>query len=224
MSSASNGWRGALRPRLDTVPCSPERQCCSSVRLMKSFRESIRTRRSIMSSMSSTAPCHVFAYGSNLFTERMVRRVPSAQVVGPATLPGHRLTFRMRSPDGSGKADAAPSATRDDRVEGVIYRIHPVHLAGLDRVEGGYLRRVHRFRCEADGVGLEARETEGLRKAIAGAVSEIRAWTYHARPERVEPEMQPFRWYHELVVEGARSHGLPPAYVEGLEGVPALPS
>lgn len=188
---------------------------------MKRLRESIQTLRS---DMSSTAPCHVFAYGSNLFTERMVRRVPSARVVGPAALPGHRLTFHMRSTDGSGKADAAPSATREDRVEGVIYRLHPVHLAGLDRVEGGYLRRVHRFGLEVGEVAREARQTEGLRRARSNGVRVIRAWTYHARPERVEPGMRPFRWYHELVVKGARTHGLSPAYMAGLEAVPVLPS
>jgi gamma-glutamylcyclotransferase len=174
--------------------------------------------------MSSTAPCHVFAYGSNLFTDRMVRRVPSAQVVGSATLPGHRLAFHMRSTDGSGKADATPSAAGEHRVEGVIYRLHPVHLEGLDRVEGGYLRRVHRFRLAGGGMVPKMGGVEGYGEVGTGTVGVIRAWTYHARPERIEPGMRPFRWYHELVVKGARSHGLSPAYVAGLEGVPVLPA
>ena len=54
-----------------------------------------------------------FAYGSNLPSARMRRRVPSAAAQGPAELQGRRLTTDKRGRDGSGKANLRedPAAT-----------------------------------------------------------------------------------------------------------------
>lgn len=142
---------------------------------------------------------HVFAYGSNLYPERMVGRVPSAEVVGRASLARHDLVFHMRSTDGSGKADAWFTGDRSHRVEGVVYRVDPRDLPRLDRAEGGYSRRLRPFR-----IGKHA----GV----------VQAWTYHACPERVQPGVPPFDWYHELVVEGARRHGIDSTYIQRLTG------
>lgn len=152
------------------------------------------------------APCIVFAYGSNLFQKRMAGRIPSATVLGPAVLPGHELRFHMQSTDGSAKADAYRTADPTHRVAGVLYRISPAELSILDHYEGGYTRQLHPFRPEG------GEETGGR----------VRAWTYHARPERIDPELRPFDWYHRFVVAGARSHGIDPKYVERLTRIPVV--
>ena len=46
-----------------------------------------------------------FAYGSNMSSVRLRARVNSAQPLGVARLPGHRLRWHMHSLDGSGKCD-----------------------------------------------------------------------------------------------------------------------
>ncbi len=151
------------------------------------------------------SPCLVFAYGSNLFEARMVARIPSARVLGPAVLPGHDLRFHMRSTDGSGKADAHFTNAPIHQVAGVVYRIEPGELSVLDHYEGGYIRRLHPFRLQG--------RTNG---------QPTPAWTYHARPERIDPRLRPFDWYHRFVVEGARSHRIAPDHVQRLQQVQVI--
>lgn len=152
--------------------------------------------------------CYVFAYGSNLFVERMVGRVSSAEAVGLASLPRHQLRFHLRSAvDGSGKADAFFTGDPEDRVEGVVYRIDSRQLQELDRHEATYHRTLHEVWLKED----EASDGRGG--------SRVPAWCYHALPGRIDPDVRPFDWYHELVLEGARRHALPPEYVEALAAV-----
>ena len=63
-----------------------------------------------------------FAYGSNMSSKRLLRRVRAAQVFGIGTLHAHRLAFQKVSDvDGSGKADIV---THDsEHVMGVLYRL-----------------------------------------------------------------------------------------------------
>ena len=49
-----------------------------------------------------------FAFGSNMLLERIKKRVPSARVLGNATLGGYALRFNKLSKDGSGKANIVP--------------------------------------------------------------------------------------------------------------------
>lgn len=142
-----------------------------------------------------------FAYGSNLHPGRLRRRVPSATVVGVATLPGHALAFHKRGDDGSGKCNARP-ARAQDRVMGVVYRMDAFERALLDRVEGpGYA---------VAQVELEAGDRV------------VRAFTYLAWPEACAEELVPFDWYKALVLAGGRHHGLPEAYLRAIDAVTAL--
>lgn len=47
--------------------------------------------------------------------------------------------------------------------------------------------------------------------------------TYMAGDRYIDPACLPFDWYRDLVVAGAREHGLPPTYVEELALTPAAP-
>lgn len=142
-----------------------------------------------------------FAYGSNLHPRRLAERTPSCRFACTAVLFGHRLRFHKRGADASGKADISPSG-RFDRVFGAVYHLPRREQAVLDVIEGLGAGYVHR------------------QVTVATSAGPRRALCYQAMPEHISPELEPFDWYHRLVVEGARHHGLPPAYVRGIEAHP----
>ena len=78
-----------------------------------------------------------FAYGSNMATERLRARVPSARLMGSAVLAGHALRFhKPGSNDGSAKCDAACTGDAADTVFGALYSIDTTELVLLDKFEG----------------------------------------------------------------------------------------
>ncbi|HPE78433.1 MAG TPA: gamma-glutamylcyclotransferase [Gammaproteobacteria bacterium] len=146
---------------------------------------------------------YYFAYGSNMSSQRLRQRVPSARVVTVASLRGHRLAFHKSGRDGSAKCDAAPSPHAGDLVFGVVYVIDRAHKAQLDTAEGlgkGYDERTVTLDC-------------------AGSTT-MTAFTYCAT--LVDPDLKPFDWYHEHVLRGAREHGLPAAYVAAIAAVESI--
>ena len=137
-----------------------------------------------------------FAYGSNLDLARMRARVPAVGLIGPARLQGMRLAFDKRGKDGSGKANLAEDAA--SHVWGVLYALEWAQLPILDTFEPGY----ERVRVSV--------EREGVRLAAETYVSTLCA-----------PALAAASWYKQLIVEGARAHGLPEAYVARLRHLPA---
>jgi gamma-glutamylcyclotransferase (GGCT)/AIG2-like uncharacterized protein YtfP len=127
-----------------------------------------------------------FAYGSNLLATRMQERVPGARCGGRASLAGYALVFDKRGRDRSAKANLRCETGRS--VQGVVYELPPGGFAALDAFEPGYARLAVEVRCEADG-------------------ALHRAQTY-CSDERA-PELRAQRDYLELVLAGARAHGLP---------------
>lgn len=146
-----------------------------------------------------------FAYGSNMFTGWLRRRVASAQPVGLAALRGYELRFHKRSwKDGSGKCNVMRVDGDTARLFGVVFTMAAGDKAALDAAEGlgrGYEERM--VDVERDGRRVEA-------------------FTYVAEASAIDSTLLPFTWYKELVVAGAREHGLPSAYVEQLEAVTAV--
>jgi hypothetical protein len=78
-----------------------------------------------------------FAYGSNMLTEWLRSRCPSAQPRGIASVAGYTLAFIKRSVDKSGKAMLAVSGDPATRVYGVLYDIDAAEIEALDRGERG---------------------------------------------------------------------------------------
>jgi len=140
-----------------------------------------------------------FAYGSNLCRERLLGRVGAARVLGPARAPGRRLVFDKHGRDGSGKANLVVSP--GDVVWGVVYRLAPEAFERLDAWEGGY----RRISMEVLGAGQAWLFTQ----------------TYVAARRTDDPT--PFASYKDLILAGARSHGLPPDWLEALARLPARP-
>jgi gamma-glutamylcyclotransferase len=142
-----------------------------------------------------------FAYGSNLHPLRLQQRVPSARALGVVELPGWQLRFHKRGSDGSAKCNVIETHDPADRVHGVVYDIAACEKPNLDRVEGlgwGYqLRQLH---LQPHG------ET----------------FFYVATASSIDDSLQPFSWYKAYVLEGARFHGLPAAYVGAIEQAAAI--
>ena len=137
-----------------------------------------------------------------MLVRRLRDRTPSAAPRGVATLKGHRLAFHKRGADGSGKADARATGSVQDRVYGVVFRVDVAELTDLDGFERGYARR-------------------WVRVSMSGAGT-TRAFCYEALETHVEPGLRPFDWYRDIVVTGAREHGLPSGYVRSLIEHPTI--
>ena len=76
-----------------------------------------------------------FAYGSNMSSERLLGRAPSARAVAVGKITGYRLAFHKRS-NGTGKADAYFTGNGTDQVWGVVFQIDKREKVNLDIAEG----------------------------------------------------------------------------------------
>jgi gamma-glutamylcyclotransferase len=121
---------------------------------------------------------------------------PSHRALGPAELPDHRLAFLRRSIRwGAGVVDVVPAPGRS--VWGVLYEL-PLGLDELDAKEGaGWAYRRSEVEVRLDGSTLTAAAYEVMEK----------------EPAEVPPRPD----YVELLVTGAREHGLPEHYIAELE-------
>lgn len=141
-----------------------------------------------------------FAYGSNMLSARLRRRVPGARSVGVASLRGHQLRWHKTAKDESGKCDIV-SAEEESVVYGVLYEIPAEQKRQLDQAEGL-------------GFGYDQKEV-----LVQVGAKIYAALAYYAT--KVDPNIQPFIWYKALVVAGAVEHGLPAEYVNELRAVAA---
>lgn len=144
-----------------------------------------------------------FAYGSNMSSKRLQARVPSATVFGRAVLRGHQLRFHKHSlVDNSAKCDAFETGNPDDLTHGVLFRFEGHEQGQLDMCEGeGY--KITRVEVDTE---------EGTK---------LEALIYLA--SLIKPELSPFDWYLQHVLQGAREHALPPDYIAEIEAVRTKP-
>ena len=145
-----------------------------------------------------------FAFGSNMLTERLRARCPSARALGLGVLPGWRLAFHKRSRDGSSKADIEPAAD-EGQVIGVVFELDAADLKALDLAEG----RGHGYESYAMNVELNGRSVACL--------------AYTAVPRYIDAKLRPYAWYRQLVLAGLVEHGAPEDYIATVAAVPAVP-
>ncbi len=146
-----------------------------------------------------------FAYGSNLHLARIRRRVSSALVKATGQLPGFRLSFNKNSRDGSAKCNAIYTGRSGDYLPGVVYEINASQKCLLDAAEGlgsGYFQASHFIDVET---------------------GPVEAYLYVAHPAHTNEDIQPYDWYCELVIRGAKQQGLNAGHVNELIGTPSLP-
>lgn len=154
----------------------------------------------------------VFAYGSNMDLEDLARwlrerghpeRRPLS--MSAAVLEGHQLVWNYSSPSrkgGAANVEEAPLVS----LPGVALLVEPPLLAALDEKEGHpdrYLREPRAVRLSDD--------------------RRVTAWLYTVTPLWRTPEpVWPRRAYLDVVLRGARAHGLPSWHVDALTKVPTL--
>lgn len=137
-----------------------------------------------------------FAYGSNMLTERLQNRCPSATPIGVALAKGHDICFGKLSKDESGKATLI-TGSESDKVYGILFKIENHELLGLDRAEGV-------------GCGYEQKD----KFPVIFNNKEIYTVTYIA--VKREQNLSPYDWYFALVLAGALQHKLPDDYIKKL--------
>lgn len=135
---------------------------------------------------------------------RIEARVAGASVVGTGFVRRRRFVYHKRSVDGSAKANAVLTSSDVDRVWGVVYRLGAKEKAILDRYE-------------SLGIGYDHQLID-----VTVGNDNCRAWIYVARQEMIDDRLQPYSWYHQLVIRGAEEHGLPEAYVDQLRENPVV--
>jgi len=151
--------------------------------------------------MMSSQSLLYFAYGSNMKRRWMAQLCPGATPIGRATAHDYRLTFPAISVDcGGGVASIDPSP--GDFVEGALYEIAPHHLTALDDYEGV-------------AAGLY---TRGALSVVNPAGQTLDVMTYFATHDPRGP-FAPSRKYMAIILEGARDHDLPTAWVEYLQSL-----
>ncbi|OZG72250.1 hypothetical protein BTA51_16035 [Hahella sp. CCB-MM4] len=138
-----------------------------------------------------------FAYGSNLYSQRLANRLTNITRIGHRLLPGFQLRFhKVGWRDQSAKCDAFRTDQESDWLHGVLYNIPDNQLSVLDHIEGL-------------GHGYE-RETVQLFDHTSRQAE--MAFTYIAT--LIDPSLKPYDWYRHHVVQGAIEAGFPEAYVQ----------
>jgi gamma-glutamylcyclotransferase (GGCT)/AIG2-like uncharacterized protein YtfP len=144
-----------------------------------------------------------FAYGSNLDPVQMSARCPGHRMVGVAVLPDHRLCFpRLSLARGCGVAGLEFMV--GEVVWGALYRLDGPDVAALDRYEG--------YRPADEALSRYLRRSITVRDAGGGTIT---AEAYFAVSDGCGA--RPSQAYMRHIIEGARHHGLPSAYVAWLE-------
>jgi len=130
---------------------------------------------------------------------RLLERVPSANLLGVIELDKHRLAFHKKSKDGSSKCNLVHTGRESDGVYGAIYQMDSAHKPALDSFEG-------------NGNGYHDRQ---LTVELHG--KEHSCFTYFAQPSYIENGLNPYHWYKDLVVLGAKHLQFPDGYVRSIE-------
>ena len=151
------------------------------------------------------ARVNCIAYGSNLHPFRLAQRVRSVTPIGVVPMPGKRLAFHKRSQDGSGKCLFYESARADDMLYGVIYQFDSSEKDKLDDLEGlgrGYNEQL---------IAIQLNDKT------------YQSYIYVAASTHIDATLTPYDWYKEMVLLGARYHGLPPEYIAKIEAAASVP-
>ncbi len=148
----------------------------------------------------ATADRWYFAYGSNLSNHRMTRRTGPIRKAHVARLNDYRLAFNNTDKAGAELyANIVPSA--GDIAWGVAYWCSPQAMAALDEYEGvadGCYRR--------EWVEVETSDGERLQAEV-----------YIGGEKFTVAEGRPSDWYLDIILLGAKEHGLPEEYIRGIE-------
>lgn len=137
------------------------------------------------------------AYGSNLHPGRLALRIASAQLIGTAYLPDWSLRFHKRSVDASGKCSIQQGR------RGVHFAIYDISAADKQVLDG------------IEGAGSGYAEISLVMPTYG------RCFSYTASETYIDDTLEPYDWYRELVLAGARLLDFPQDYVSAIASVSA---
>lgn len=141
-----------------------------------------------------------FAYGSNMSSKRLHKRCSSAIVEQTAKLSKYRLFFHKKSIDGTGKADVIWTGDNNDAVYGVIFHIAKKDIRALDAAEGEG-KHYERVTRKVQGV-------DGRRRTVQMYIAKIISF---------DEMLHPSKQYLSYLIQGAKEHCLPKAYIQCLK-------
>lgn len=143
----------------------------------------------------------IFAYGSNMYSKRLYKRVKSAKYIDKGFVNKHKIAFHKKSKDGSSKADCFYTGKTKDKTWGVIFEINPADRAELDKYEGlgeGYDLKTVNVHCEN---------------------RTLRADAYITNNNYIVSDLLPYDWYVNTVITGAKEYCLPQYYIDDLKKI-----
>lgn len=144
----------------------------------------------------------IFAYGSNMNLNRLIKRVPSAVKVTNAFLPGYKLICNKVSKDGSAKANIIKTDNLAELALGVIFTINDKEKPLLDKAEGL-------------GMGYN----EDKLTFFDDTNNTYTAQVYIADSRAIDNDLLPYDWYKEFIVTGAIQNKLPAEYISQLQSI-----
>lgn len=140
---------------------------------------------------------HYFAYGSNMYMQRLGDRCPGAEMLFVAELKGYEFQMTQRRLNGYGAADIV--AKPGERVLGIVYMIPVEQKDTLRKAEG----------CP----GAYVEEDIKVMNLITSQTVDV--ITYTVRKKK-SPPVETTLGYREFVLRGAREWNLPEDYIEEL--------
>lgn len=158
-----------------------------------------------------------FAYGERMCSVQLHNVVPGAVSLGAAKVMGYKLFFHNRGQDDfSGKCNIVPVKDPTCEVYGVLYEIPASDRYLLDK---------------AESLGFGNQEITLKVFPVTNEIGHlvpsypdlgVFAFAYIAHKDNIFEDLVPFTWYKELVINGARAHGLPADYIHHLEQFAAV--
>ena len=152
-------------------------------------------------------------------TRRLLERAPSAVFLTIGTLKEHKLRFHKKSKDGSGKCDVVHTANRDDCVMGVVFAMSVSDKKALDQKEcldfGYEEKTVTVLLDNGDRIEASTYCTPQVSDRLRGGIKKNAVET--------DAALNPYNWYKEHVLRGARENNLPHDYISIIENIRSLP-
>lgn len=147
----------------------------------------------------------IFAYGSNMNLNRLIKRVHSAVKITNAFLSGYRLVCNKVSKDGSAKANIIKTDNLAELVWGVLFSININEKTLLDK---------------AEGLGMGYNEDKLTFFDDAG--NTYMAQVYIADSKAIDNNLFPYDWYKEFIVSGAILNKLPAEYISQIQSISSV--
>jgi hypothetical protein len=136
-----------------------------------------------------------FAYGPNMYLPRVQKWAKSARHVMSLGIPGFAMKFNKVGEDGTAKCNIVHTGKDEDTVAGVVFEMTAADMEKLNESEKGY-----------DLVELRLNLPSGP----------VRLLLHVATDGNTAEGLQPFSWYKNYVLEGAKMFQLPQSYIDSV--------